>query len=268
MKQLLLVCCLVSMVFSCRSKKAIVTKKSKSNTEQVEVKTETNKTQEEVIEQPKVYANKTEKYINTYKEIAQKEMQLYNIPASITLAQGILESGSGSGTLSVKANNHFGIKCHEWTGKKIYHDDDKAQECFRKYKDAKYSFRDHSLFLSERKRYSKLFKLKKEDYKGWAKGLKAAGYATDRKYPQKLISLIERYKLYEFDKEVLGDSYVKYEAPITSDAVTYTVVKGDTLYSISRKYGISVKELQKANGLIDNTISIGQALIVKLSSKK
>ena len=266
MKRLVLICCLISLVFSCRSKKTIVTKKPKTNTEQAEVKIETNKTKD-VVTTPKVYASKTEKYIYTYKEIAQNEMRLYNIPASITLAQGILESGNGSGRLSVQANNHFGIKCHGWTGKKIYHDDDRKQECFRKYKDAKYSFRDHSLFLSERKRYAKLFKLKKEDYKGWAKGLRDAGYATDRKYPQKLISLIERYKLYEFDKEVLGNSYTKYEAPNINDAITYTVVKGDTLYSISRKYNISVKKLQNINGLTDNTISVGQALIVKPTSK-
>ena len=269
MKRLVLICCVMAMVSSCRSKKAIVTKKPKTNTEQVEGKVETTETEGKVtVTPPKVYANKVEKYIDTYKDIAQTEMQLYHIPASITLAQGILESGSGNGRLSVKANNHFGIKCHDWTGKKIYHDDDRKQECFRKYKDAKYSFRDHSLFLTERKRYAKLFKLKKEDYKGWAKGLRAAGYATDRKYPQKLISLIERYKLYEFDKEVLGDAYTKYEAPKLSNAVTYTVAKGDTLYSISRKYNISVKELQNINGLNDNTISIGQALIVKPSLKK
>lgn len=266
MKRLILICCLVGLVFSCGSKKKIVTKKPKVKTEEVVVKTETKTPTKTVAETPKVYANSTEKYIDTYKEIAQNEMKLYDIPASITLAQGILESGSGKGRLSVKANNHFGIKCHKWAGKKIYHDDDKKQECFRKYKDAKYSFRDHSLFLTERKRYAKLFKLKKEDYKGWAKGLKAAGYATDRKYPQKLISLIERYKLYEFDKEVLGDSYKKYVEPV-SDAVTYTVAKGDTLYSISRQYNITVKELKNLNGLSDNTISIGQALIVKPSSK-
>ena len=124
------------------------------------------------------------------------------------------------------------------------------------------------MFLSERKRYSKLFKLKKEDYKGWAKGLKAAGYATDRKYPQKLISLIERYQLYEFDKEVLGDTYVKYENPVTQELTIYTVVKGDTLYSISRTYKISVKELQNINGLSDTDLSLGQVLVLKPSSKK
>ena len=195
------------VLFSCRTKKTVVTKRPNKTIEQVENK-------EKIKSPPKVYANATEKYIDTYKEIAQNEMRLYDIPASITLAQGILESGSGKGTLSVKANNHFGIKCHGWTGAEIYHDDDKAQECFRKYKNAKYSFRDHSLFLKDRKRYAKLFKLKKSNYKGWAKELKAAGYATDRKYPQKLISLIERYQLYKFDKEVLGDSYTKVEKTI------------------------------------------------------
>lgn len=263
MKRLLLVLFLASAVFSCRSKKAVVVIKpaSKPIVEQIEKQVEEKIAP--ILARPKVYADKIEKYIDTYKDIAKSEMRLYHIPASITLAQGILESGSGEGRLSVKANNHFGIKCHGWTGQKIYHDDDEKQECFRKYKDAKYSFRDRSLFLTGRKRYSKLFELKKEDYEGWAKGLRAAGYATDRKYPQKLISLIERYNLYEYDKEVLGNNYVKYESPKTNKTKTYRVVKGDTLYSISRKHNISVKELQNINGLRDNTISIGQALIVK-----
>ena len=262
MNRIIVILCVALLVFSCKSKKGIVTKKPSDETKQVEVK------QKDKEKDVKVYVNNTERYIDFHKATAQNEMSLYGIPASITLAQGILESGSGKGRLSVKANNHFGIKCHGWTGKKIYHDDDEKQECFRKYKDAKYSFRDHSLFLSERKRYSKLFKLKKEDYKGWAKGLKAAGYATDRKYPQKLISLIERYQLYEFDKEVLGELYVKYENPVTQELTMYTVVKGDTLYSISRTYKISVKELQNINGLSDTDLSLGQVLIVKPSSNK
>ena len=262
MNRIIIILCVALLVFSCKSKKGFVTKRSSDESKQVEAK---QKDKEKDI---KVYANNTERYIDFHKATAQNEMSLYGIPASITLAQGILESGSGKGRLSVKANNHFGIKCHGWTGKKIYHDDDEKQECFRKYKDAKYSFRDHSLFLSERKRYSKLFKLKKEDYKGWAKGLKVAGYATDRKYPQKLISLIERYQLYEFDKEVLGDTYVKYENLVTQELTIYTVVKGDTLYSISRTYKISVKELQNINGLSDTDLSLGQVLVVKPSSKK
>ena len=139
-------------------------------------------------------------YISYFKTVAINEMHLYGIPASITLAQGILESGSGKGRLARQANNHFGIKCHTWNGDKIYHDDDEAQECFRKYKDPNTSYRDHSEFLANRKRYSGLFKLKITDYKGWAKGLRKAGYATDPKYPKKLISLIERYELHKFDK--------------------------------------------------------------------
>lgn len=256
-----LVLCLGCFLFSCRSKKGIVTKRP--NTTTVEIgnnnKKETKKSSENST---KVYANATEKYIDVYKEIAKKEMSLYNIPASITLAQGILESGSGNGRLSVKANNHFGIKCHGWTGAKIYHDDDKAQECFRKYKDAKYSFRDHSLFL-QKKRYAKLFKLKNGNYKGWAKELRAAGYATDKRYPQKLISIIERYELYKLDKEMLGNSYEESEMPTSTERMTYTVSKGDTLYSISRKYNITVKELQKWNGLSSTALNIGQVLVVK-----
>src|SRR5690606_28608463 len=208
----------------------------------------------------------TEEYIALFSHVAEEEMRLYHIPASITLAQGILESASGKGRLAVEANNHFGIKCHEWTGDKIYHDDDASQECFRKYIDAKYSYRDHSLFLTGRSRYGDLFKLKKNDYKGWAKGLKAAGYATDRKYPDKLISLIERYGLDKLDEAVVGYKYEETVASNKTGNTTYTVVKGDTLYSISRKYNITVKELQDMNGLRDNALSIGQELLIKPSS--
>ena len=256
MKRILLLFCVGCFLFSCKSRKGIVTKNPRDTSKQVEVK------QEEKVT-PKVYANNTERYIDTHKSTAQQEMGLYGIPASITLAQGILESGSGKGRLSVQANNHFGIKCHEWTGKKIYHDDDKKQECFRKYKDAKYSFRDHSLFLTERKRYSKLFKLKKEDYKGWAKGLKAAGYATDRKYPQKLIGLVERYKLYAYDKEVMGDDYVKYDNPVTQERTTYKVLKGDTLYSISNTHNLTVNEFQTLTNLLGPELRVGQVLPIQ-----
>ena len=207
----------------------------------------------------------TKAYIEIYKDIAMHEMKTYGIPASITLAQGILESGSGKGRLAVKANNHFGIKCHGWEGEKIYHDDDKAQECFRKYANAKYSFRDHSEFLVNRKRYANLFKLKKSDYRGWAKELRRAGYATDKKYPQKLIALIERYGLDKYDKQVLGAGYK--EVPKTTEAVAvsekHVVKKGDTLYSISRRYNLSVKELQRMNGLKGTDIKIGQVLKIE-----
>ncbi|AUP81566.1 N-acetylmuramidase [Flavivirga eckloniae] len=263
MSRIALVLCLGCFLFSCRSKKVVISKRPKTNTNT----TVSNKgTEKPSDNSTKVYANATERYIDDYKDIAQNEMSLYGIPASITLAQGVLESGSGKGRLSVQANNHFGIKCHGWKGGKIYHDDDKAQECFRKYKDAKYSFRDHSLFLKDRKRYAKLFRLRKEDYKGWARELRAAGYATDKKYPQKLISIIERYELYKYDKEVLGGAYTEYKEPANTghaDRATYTVLKGDTLYSISKRYGITVKELQKLNGIRGTALSVGQVLVVK-----
>ena len=142
----------------------------------------------------------TEEYIEMYQDIAIRKMKEYGIPASITLAQGILESGSGNSRLAREANNHFGIKCHkDWTGKTYTMDDDEKDECFRKYKDPEDSFRDHSLFLTQRGRYSFLFDYDITDYKSWAHGLKKAGYATNPKYPQLLISIIERYNLQAFD---------------------------------------------------------------------
>ena len=204
----------------------------------------------------------TEIYIETYRDVAKDEMRLHGIPASITLAQGILESGSGKGDLTMRSNNHFGIKCHKgWTGERVYHDDDEDQECFRKYVNPAFSFTDHSLFLRGRSRYASLFKLDKDDYKGWARGLKKAGYATDRKYPNKLIALIERYELYKYDAEVLGKKATKV-SKTTSTAKEYIVVKGDTLYSIARRHKITVDQLKSLNGLKSNDIQIGQKLSV------
>ncbi|MGL2966486.1 glucosaminidase domain-containing protein [Flavobacterium sp. XGLA_31] len=210
-------------------------------------------------------------YIDKYNKVAKDNMVRTGIPASITLGQAILESGAGTGPLSVQANNHFGIKCHkEWTGPSISYTDDEENECFRKYQDPSESFRDHSFFLTSRPRYESLFQLEKDDYKEWAKGLKAAGYATDPKYPDKLIALIERYQLNKYDAEVLGKDFVasmpviaKKEIAYTEDTPKYTVVKGDTLYSISKKFNISIDELKKKNNLIDNTLSLGQSIIVK-----
>ena len=148
-------------------------------------------------------------YIETYKGIAIQKMVEYKIPASITLAQGIFESGSGTSRLATEANNHFGIKCKkEWTGATIKHDDDEAQECFRKYEKVEDSYNDHSLFLTTRSRYAKLFTLDIMDYKGWARELKAAGYATNPQYPERLISLIERFNLAKQDTiamQLFGD---------------------------------------------------------------
>jgi flagellum-specific peptidoglycan hydrolase FlgJ len=210
-------------------------------------------------------------YIGQYKDIAMSNMKVYGIPASIILAQGILESGAGRGDLANRANNHFGIKCHDWTGESVRHDDDASQECFRKYNDPSESFKDHALFLTGRGRYSSLFSLPKEDYEAWAKGLRSAGYATDPRYPQKLISYIERYDLGQFDSQVLGTNYKPFEnqaktirlANVDSyNGDLYVVQKGDTLYSISRKFNLVVDQLKQKNRLSENTLSIGQKLIV------
>lgn len=265
-----------TMVMACGSKKKIVTKKRNAShrNERVVVKSKSEErsteaeTPSEILVNPtnrKTFANATEEYIFNYSGMAQEEMRKYKIPASITLAQGILESSSGQARLAIEGNNHFGIKCHDWTGGKIYHDDDAHQECFRKYKHAIESFEDHSTFLSGRSRYAKLFKLDIDDYKGWARELRAAGYATDKKYPEKLISLIERFELYKYDEEVLGNKRKSKREERTADAdiATHEVVKGDTMYSLSKRYNISIDELQRLNNMSNNDLKLGQILIVK-----
>jgi flagellum-specific peptidoglycan hydrolase FlgJ len=214
----------------------------------------------------RTYEEEIKLYITNFNEIAKQNMKLHGVPASITLAQGILESGAGKGKLALSANNHFGIKCHKgWTGDSVKHDDDAEQECFRKYEQPQESYKDHSLFLTSRPRYASLFKLDKGDYQSWAKGLKAAGYATDVKYPDKLIGLIERFELYKFDNEVLQRNYI----PVKKDPLVeisegyYTIQQGDTLYSLSKKFNQSVEELQKLNNLSNATISIGQKIKIK-----
>ena len=215
-------------------------------------------------------------YISQYKDVAMGNMRNYGIPASIILAQGILESGAGRGDLAMNANNHFGIKCHVgWTGDSVKHDDDAAQECFRKYDNPSESFKDHAVFLTGRSRYAKLFGFSKGDYKAWARGLRTAGYATDPKYPDKLISYIERYNLYQYDNQVLDVNYVSNEKqlveeltiearnPVNTSLASYVVQKGDTLYSLSKKFEVRVEDLKQKNNLSDNTLSIGQKLVVK-----
>jgi flagellum-specific peptidoglycan hydrolase FlgJ len=221
-------------------------------------------------------------YVLQYKDIAMGNMQKYGIPASIILAQGILESGAGKGDLAVSANNHFGIKCHkDWLGESVRHDDDSAQECFRKYPEASESYRDHALFLVGKNRYASLFTYEKDDYKAWAKGLRACGYATDPNYPDKLISYIERYNLHQYDCQITGKTYVAINksAPTrkpsydvasdpkinmnSNDPNLYEVQKGDTLYSISKKFNVLVDDLKQKNNLSDNALSVGQKLKVK-----
>jgi flagellum-specific peptidoglycan hydrolase FlgJ len=275
---------LFTALFSCGPKKGIVTKKQDQK-EKVEVNSAptspvaVKEPPEEIPpENPVVVENKkvsrsgsaVENYIIDYADIAMMEMRKYKIPASITLAQGILESGSGNGRLARKANNHFGIKCHDWNGARIYHDDDRSKECFRKYRDPLDSYEDHSRFLTGRRRYAGLFDLKEDDYKGWARGLKKAGYATDRSYPKKLIDLIERYQLYAYDEEVLkGQKKARKkrnsseELVATPVAETYVVQQGDTLYSLSQKFGTTIEEIKTLNNLKNNTISIGQTLKIR-----
>ncbi len=228
-------------------------------------------------------------YINQFAPLAIIEMEKFNIPASITLAQGILESRSGQSELSLASNNHFGVKCHEnWKGAYFIHDDEQKDECFRKYEHPMGSYQDHSLFLTSRDRYSFLFKLDKDDYKAWANGLKKAGYATDVSYPSKLIKIIEDYQLYRYDDEVLhlnkvhnntvvdtvGDKIIRTADSITKNGNTFNnsidlntkthiIVKGDTLYSLSKKYNVAIADLKRWNNLNSNDISIGQIVIIK-----
>ena len=213
--------------------------------------------------------NSTAEYIEEFAEMAQYEMRAFGIPASITLAQGILESGSGKGQLTKKTNNHFGIKCHTgWQGEFDFHDDDAKGECFRKYNHPMFSFRDHSIFLASRSRYRFLFNYRRDDYKKWAYGLRKAGYATDKKYPQKLIALIDRYNLDDYDEEVVRNGLDTVRQPKEYEVFTHVVVKGDTLYGLSRKYTISVDEIKQLNSLENNNLAIGQVINLRKVKKK
>ena len=222
-----------------------------------------------------------EAYINRYKAIAISEMNKSGIPASITLAQGLLESGNGNSSLAREANNHFGIKCNsDWKGPTTLRDDDQIDDCFRVYKSPEESFRDHTEFL-KRKRYAFLFELDKDDYQGWARGLKQAGYATNPRYPELLISLVERYGLDQYDRKENNIEKIQREdrvlAQITESIPEekkediakppvvmkiYEVKKGDTLYSISRRFSLSVEDLQILNNLQKQELQLGQLLVV------
>ncbi len=224
-----------------------------------------------------------EEYIETYKDDAIREMHRSGIPASITLAQGILESGDGNSPLAVYGKNHFGIKCHKgWSGKSMRLDDDEKNECFRKYNDVYDSYRDHSEFLTTRGRYSFLFDLKITDYKGWAKGLKKAGYATNPKYPQLLIDLIERHKLYEYDsygkvppKKLRKDrtstplAVAKHNRTIKlHNHIKYIVAReGDTFYRITQDFDMNLWQIFKYNDLNKtDVLKVGD--IIYLQPKK
>jgi len=221
-----------------------------------------------------------EDYINRYKDIAIEQMMRHRIPASITLAQGILESGAGKSMLTVSSNNHFGIKCHnEWTGRRFYKDDDMKDDCFRVYDNARESFEDHSKFLL-RPRYKSLFSLKITDYKGWARGLKACGYATNPRYADKLIDLIELYNLSEYDYAKKFDKFIAIHAGANTSGhyanhriyyrnKNYYLVAngGETFKALSREVGVSYRKLAKYNERNKNDV-LSKGDIVYMEKKR
>lgn len=201
-----------------------------------------------------------QQYIERYRDIAIEQMLKWKVPASITLAQGLLESAAGQSSLATNGNNHFGIKCHGWTGRTIYRDDDRRNECFRAYGSAYESFEDHSRFLATGQRYKGLFSLKTTDYKGWARGLKAAGYATNPRYAQSLIDIIENYNLSQYDRAKSYDSFIVGHArdasspshplhPIYIFNKNYYLYarQGDTFSSLADEIGISRRRLARYN---------------------
>ena len=231
-----------------------------------------------------------QEYINQYQELAKRQMEKFGMPASIILAQGVLESGSGNSRLAVKANNHFGIKCHSsWNGPRIYHDDDAKNECFRKYRNSEKSYQDHSEFLRGARRYAFLFDLNPTDYKGWARGLRKAGYATDPKYPQKLIRIIEENKLYQLDKGIsiaissptqgMGElvdpgnisiDIFNQRKIFKRNRIKYIVVnKEDTYKSLTKAFELMPWQLAKYNEISKNTkLKEGQELYIQPKRRK
>ena len=222
----------------------------------------------------KIYSqNLTRKqYITKYSALAIKQMRQYKIPASITLAQGILESNNGNSKLAVKANNHFGIKCHGWEGKKIFEDDDKKNECFRKYNSPLESFKDHSIFLNKYSRYAFLFNYKITDYKSWARGLKKAGYATNKKYPELLIKIIEDNKLNIYDDKDVEIKFISRIRNIYMHPNRIKYVKSenqDTYMTIAKNLKIKLWQLQKYNDSKEtNVLAEGTIVFIQPKRKK
>ena len=221
-----------------------------------------------------------EKYIKTYSALAIEQQKKYKIPASITLAQGLLESGAGQSDLARRSNNHFGIKCHsDWRGGRVYHDDDLRGECFRKYKRVEDSYEDHSKFL-KRSRYDRLFQLKITDYKGWARGLQKCGYATDRAYANKLIKVIEDYQLYRYDtgkvhkltrqeKKKLKYPTVKYTIYRTYGLLYVYAKENDSFDQIAQNLDFPVKDLKKFNEVPEDfPLQKGDIVYIEKKKKK
>lgn len=219
-----------------------------------------------------------EKYIKTYSDLAVQHQKKYKIPASITLAQGLLESGAGQSDLARRSNNHFGIKCHsDWRGGRVYHNDDLSGECFRKYKRVEDSYEDHSKFL-QRSRYERLFDLKITDYKGWARGLQKCGYATDRAYANKLIKVIEDYELYRYDTGKVHKISQKEREKQKYPKLRYTIYKtfgllyvyakeNDSFDRIAQSLDFKAKDLKKFNEVPED-FPLQKGDIVYLGKKK
>lgn len=203
-------------------------------------------------------------YVENYSSYAIQNMRMYRVPASITLAQGILESGSGNSELARKSNNHFGIKCgSHWTGGKTYHDDDAKNECFRTYKSVLDSYNDHSKFLTTNNRYINLFTLQIDDYKSWAKGLSKAGYATNPNYASRLINIIEDLKLYSFDEGIKHpkplQEYASSQGHNVLSLNNLNIVKaknGDTYYKLAKRFGLTLRQIHKYNFMKQNNQEI------------
>ena len=221
-----------------------------------------------------------EKYIKTYSALAIEQQKKYKIPASITLAQGLLESGAGQSDLARRSNNHFGIKCHsDWRGGRVYHDDDLRGECFRKYKRVEDSYEDHSKFL-KRSRYDRLFQLKITDYKGWARGLQKCGYATDRAYANKLIKVIEDYELYRYDTGKVHKSTRQEKKKLKYPTVKYTIYRtygllyvyakeNDSFDQIAQNLDFPVKDLKKFNEVPEDfPLQKGDIVYIEKKKKK
>lgn len=222
-------------------------------------------------------------YIDQYKDLAIEQMLKYNIPASITLSQGLLESGAGRSWLTKSSNNHFGIKCHGWTGRRVFHDDDERGECFRAYDNPRQSFEDHSRFLATQSRYARLFNYARTDYKSWARGLKQCGYATNPQYASKLIQIIELYNLNQYDKAKKFDQFMVKHS--TEDGVApdgnFHVIKaynknyyviarnGDSFQSLSKELCIGNRKLAKYNERsYKEELAAGDVIYLKKKRKK
>lgn len=222
-------------------------------------------------------------YVDQYKDLAIEQMLKYNIPASITLSQGLLESGAGRSWLTKSSNNHFGIKCHGWTGRRVFHDDDERGECFRAYDNPRQSFEDHSRFLATQSRYAQLFNYSRTDYKRWARGLKHCGYATNPQYASKLIQIIELYNLNQYDKAKKFDQFMVKHS--TEDGVApdgnfhvikaynknYYVIarKGDSFQSLSKELCIGKRKLAKYNERsYKEELAAGDVIYLKKKRKK